>query len=368
MPRTPPSGADAALIQALAERGVHVSVFQLERWRTAGRLQRHPRRGLGRGCGTRAVLLPEAVVQAEMLARATRQGRAPASVATGELVRAVAGGEPAQLRAVIGEHLRRLATGLGAGPTPTAEAAAHSDEEAEALLEAAGRLARDVPGPADAHNMLLDAAAERGLDVAGIARMPQWRRTASLAVVALRLFAAGRDEVGLDEVAEALGEGLGLSAQAADGLQWSVAQEEERTRRRGEDPWKALPPVHDARTLLSAVDASGDEELLRAAEAVMSVAPLQLVAVLGGLMGVHGVEMPLTVRPDGVLRMLRHPVWWQWGQYVTAASSSREDAAARSIAQVLNTPGLTDALPAYLRFLREELGLARLTPRSAATD
>ncbi|WP_437053609.1 hypothetical protein [Streptomyces sp. enrichment culture] len=58
--------------------------------------------------------------------------------------------------------------------------------------------------------------------------------------------------------------------------------------------------------------------------------------------------------------MLRHPVWWQWGQYVTAASASREDAASLSIAQVLNTPGLAKTLPAYLQFLREELGLARL--------
>ena len=137
MPRTPPSGADAELIRALAERNVTVTVSQLERWRTAGLLPRHPRSGLGRGRGSRAELLPATITQAEVLARTSRQGRAPASLLTSALMRSIRDSSPDALRAAITGALRGLAAGLTAGNGgPVLDAALSGDEADDARAEA----------------------------------------------------------------------------------------------------------------------------------------------------------------------------------------------------------------------------------------
>ena len=81
MPRGRIGGATAALIEALAERGCHVSAYQIERWRATGELPRPVRRGRGRGRGT--VSEPpgaETVNRAVVLAQLSRQGsRRPGS-------------------------------------------------------------------------------------------------------------------------------------------------------------------------------------------------------------------------------------------------------------------------------------------------
>ena len=76
MTRSAPSGADVALIAALADRGLDVSPYQLERWRTAGLVPRNHRRALGRGKGSTSELDAAAVDQAAALAGRARQGRA----------------------------------------------------------------------------------------------------------------------------------------------------------------------------------------------------------------------------------------------------------------------------------------------------
>jgi hypothetical protein len=118
MPRTAPSGADAALISALAEMGLRVSQAQLERWRAFHYLLRHPRRGLGRGRGTASVLVPRTVARAAWLAAASRQGRRLPVVV--EWAFWSADGTPgglARLRSAVLEVLdcygRRLAIGMG---------------------------------------------------------------------------------------------------------------------------------------------------------------------------------------------------------------------------------------------------------------
>ena len=65
-----------ALIDALADRGLDVSPYQLERWRTAGLLPRNNRRPLGRGKGSTSELDDVAVELAARLAEHARQGRA----------------------------------------------------------------------------------------------------------------------------------------------------------------------------------------------------------------------------------------------------------------------------------------------------
>jgi hypothetical protein len=51
MPREA-SVTDAAVLTSLESRGVRVSLYQLERWRTRGLVPRNSRRRLGRGRGT----------------------------------------------------------------------------------------------------------------------------------------------------------------------------------------------------------------------------------------------------------------------------------------------------------------------------
>ncbi|MEU7093043.1 hypothetical protein [Kitasatospora aureofaciens] len=361
MPRTPASGADAELIQALAERGVSVSVYQLERWRTAGYLPRHPRRGLGRGRGTRSFLRPETLVQAEALARTAQQGRAP--LPSLQLYRDVGTGSAAALRATLVGQLRHMAAEVGmelpeTGSAPADEGDEASDARAEAILEAARRRAPLVDA-VGMHNVLLDIAADAGHDVADVPRMPEWK-PGSIAVAALRAFAGGPNAMGLDEFAEAIGEALGLPEQEVERVVASVAAEEVEARSHGRDPWDDLGEIHDARTMLAALVAAEDEDLNRATEAVITTSTVQLMAIVGAATGLAGSTAPLSMRPDGVLRMLGHPLWWRWGQFVTAGAVTRQDSIAFQTAMALDTtsPVNTDGLLDYQLFLRAELGLA----------
>src|SRR5947209_2143400 len=75
MPRGPVGGATAALIRALAEQGVRVSAYQIERWRACGELPRPRRHGLGRGRGVASEPPDEQTVQrALVLAKSAQRG------------------------------------------------------------------------------------------------------------------------------------------------------------------------------------------------------------------------------------------------------------------------------------------------------
>lgn len=75
MGRTGPSIAEQRLIDALAARELQASPAQLERWRTAGLLERFPRRSLGRGRGFASECTDAHVEAAAALARFARRGR-----------------------------------------------------------------------------------------------------------------------------------------------------------------------------------------------------------------------------------------------------------------------------------------------------
>jgi hypothetical protein len=75
MPRGPVGGATAALIQALADQGVRVSPYQIERWRASGDLPRPIRHGRGRGRGVTSEPPDKRTVQhAMMLAKVSKRG------------------------------------------------------------------------------------------------------------------------------------------------------------------------------------------------------------------------------------------------------------------------------------------------------
>lgn len=75
VPRSVASAADRELTARLAARGLTGSSARYERWRHAGLLPRHERRGAGRGRGSVSALAPATVEIAAALARHAVQGR-----------------------------------------------------------------------------------------------------------------------------------------------------------------------------------------------------------------------------------------------------------------------------------------------------
>jgi hypothetical protein len=73
--RSAASAADRELTARLAARGLTGSSARYERWRRAGLLPRHERRGAGRGRGSISALAPATVEIAAALARHAVQGR-----------------------------------------------------------------------------------------------------------------------------------------------------------------------------------------------------------------------------------------------------------------------------------------------------
>lgn len=358
MPRTPPSGADAELIALLAARGVTVSAYQLERWRAQGLLPRNPYRSLGRGRGRAAHLTPEIIATAELLGRTSRQGRKNADLT--ELVKGMGAQNPAVVRAACITGLTDLAHHTGAGP----------EDDAQDRLDAAARLARTQRHYGGFHNELRALVAEHGLDVDDIPELPPIERPA-LFELALRLFSSGRDEVGLDEIADALGAAWNWPQDTVEEMQRSLARSEIEAFDRGEDPWDDLPPVHDAHSLIAAIQDCADTELLHTAETVTTTSSFQMMATLGSLAGLAQLTLPLAVSPEATKTMLRHPIWLTWGQSNSQAGAFSNASQAFAIAVGLRTPGFIDHLADYRDFLRGLLRLDELAgslhPSAAST-
>ncbi|WGD45139.1 hypothetical protein [Streptomyces cathayae] len=340
-----------------------MSVYQLERWRAAGYLPRHPRRGLGRGRGTRAELLPATVERAELLARSARQGRALETVLTTGLDQALREDSPAALRTVVIGHLHRRVAAFGIEPQFLSGANLGEeawDEQAEAVLQATADRARRSQPPPEMHNFLRDLAQQRGLDVAGVARMPRWQEVRPLLPVLMRVFVGGPDAVGSEEIAEAVGAGLRLPEPLVEGMKATFAARELAQMNRGETPHVLSEYLEGVQALIAAVECADDEALVRAAAVVRLTTQYQMLALLCSLAALRVAPgMPLRMEPEGVVRMLQHPVWICWGQTVSRAIATREESLAVLIAEALDPrrPGNTDGLQDYLRFLRVELGL-----------
>src|SRR5689334_21521892 len=69
MPRGSTSRADRLIIATLADQGVRVTSYQLERWRRLGLIPRNKRHGLGRGRGSVAEIAPDTISAVETVAR-----------------------------------------------------------------------------------------------------------------------------------------------------------------------------------------------------------------------------------------------------------------------------------------------------------
>lgn len=351
MPRTPPSGADSALIQTLAERGVRVTAYQLERWRTAGYLPRNPRTSLGRGRGTRAALTDEVITRAEALARSSQQGRRP--LASDALLTALQEHDVVTLRSELIRHLKALASRARANIEPGAKE--DCDEHAQARLDAAKRLAATAGRLPGIHNHLVDAGTEAGHDTGAVARLPKMKQPAAFAQLSMRLFATGSDDVGFDELAEAIGATFRLSRDEVEELRSSMARHEVEDMSHDRDPWARLPPVHNAKTLIFKASNTDDDALMDVATLIFETAILQLPATLGALAAIHGANIPGAMASKAALRMLSHPTWQSWGQYITHYGIIHAPSVAFTIATGLNSPQLLAQLPEYRQLLLDSL-------------
>jgi hypothetical protein len=143
VPRGPVSPTDAALIAAAAERGVTVSQYQLERWRTAGYLERNLRRWRGRGKGSVATPPAGAVDRIVLLAGLPPRRRR--QLPLGQPLVEFADGLPvpeARVRQALFDELTRWSRKLGASAQPRPAVGDSDDDQWQAGWDAADAFVR----------------------------------------------------------------------------------------------------------------------------------------------------------------------------------------------------------------------------------
>ncbi|KNE78684.1 hypothetical protein AB0B04_18505 [Streptomyces xinghaiensis] len=347
--RTAPSGADAALLAALAELGLVVSQARLERWRAAHYLLPHPRRSLGRGRGTASELREATVSRAAWLALASRQGRSlPPGLAWS--LWAIDGTPKglARLRAEVIGRLERYGRQLAPPATP-AECAGGDLVEAgwQRRHDAAGRAARRVAGR-DQHALLREVVNTATGDPNAVPSLPRVDDV-GLAHVVARILAGGGEDVGEDEFVQAVAQawpGQAEEVEAAAARRAAVGAAEEE--------WVGFPLAEGLRALTDAVRWAPDAALREAAELVTVTAAVQeTVLVRLGPAALDGRPPPPPVLghvgPQAMATVLADPVWAGWGRHMPldAGSPAWPVAAAFHIALVLLLPGQAAAVAGY---------------------
>lgn len=221
MPRGTVSGATAALIAAVAEQGVTVSAYQIERWRTAGDLPRPVRHGQGRGRGVYSEPPDEQTVQrAMMLARVSRRGSRRMG---SHPIERLALGQPIEeevARRCIDETLAGIGQVFGLG--------AADEDTAWQTLEV---MAHQIPETSFRWQDMLDAAEDKPPPAA-----PPPGRTRAAYAVLLHSMAGNSEDVTPDDIPEMLGLFGELSPEAVEELR----AEQYEADLRGEQPWRAL--------------------------------------------------------------------------------------------------------------------------------
>ncbi|MFJ4412228.1 hypothetical protein [Streptomyces sp. NPDC088910] len=340
MTRSVPSGADAALIAALADLGLTVSQAQLERWRAAHYLPPHPREHLGRGQGTVSHLLPQTVARATWLAAASRQGRAlPVAAAWTCWGADGSPGGVARLRTAVVDQLDRYGKRLAAGN-------ARDDGSWQRRHDAAEAAARRVPD-LDQHALLRAVAITAARDPAAVAPLPRVDR--DLALVLGRMLAGGGEDVGEDELLEALCQ---VFPEQAEAMRTAAAA---RDAAGYGGTWKDFPLAGGWAVLQHAVQAAPDHALRRAVELVTATsAALELVLVHLGPAAQAGLPAPPTgldveAVPEAMTIALADPMWDEWGRHMPldGGSPAWPTVAAYQTALTLLLPGRPDALAGY---------------------
>lgn len=306
MPRGAVSGATAALIHAVAEHGVQISAYQIERWRASGDLPRPVRRGLGRGRGTAGEPPDDATVyKAVVLAGASRQGSRRFGshpierVATGQSVP-----EPA-VRKAVNAVLDQVA-GMVAAQTL-------GEAGWEARNKVVAQAAREVPGTT--WQDLIDAA-----DRAPERPVPPRAQRRRVAAGIIHALGAG-DEALSDDLIEMTRLAAGLSEEEVQEL-GNVQLDAEL---RGEDPWGQVANEMSLDSLRRVADTASLPELERAIKVVGEVAGLHTLLVMIGLLDLVGSRPDLGERLNRFNVAMIHqlqadPVWPRASMYRLSAS------------------------------------------------
>jgi hypothetical protein len=278
VPRGPIGGATAALIRALAAYDVHVSRYQIERWRASGDLPRPTRRGLGRGRGVASDEPDEQTVQiALVLARGSRRGSRRVGV---HVIERLAMGRPvpeADVRRAFTAALDELARMTGADLVD-------ADAGWQARRAIAARAARDAT-PVGWQDLLaaVDGAPPR----------PDPPRDRKRAAAAGIIHALGGGD-------EALGEDLIEMVGLIGELTEEQAEEMRRAQRdaelRGEDPWGDAAEQMSVHSLRQVAATASLDRLRRATEVVVTVAAVQGMVVMLGLLDLAGSRIDLGER------------------------------------------------------------------------
>jgi hypothetical protein len=196
----------------LADEGIQVSAYQLERWRAMGVIPRNRRRGLGRGRGTLAEVSAETIDAVRFAARTMRQGRA--WFWRDPLVRLAIGQDVPgdEAREALLDELNRWAERLAA--TGGADI-----ESEDARFAAAERLASHVRHVPDLGGLL---AVARGDDVPEVPAA-QARLAAR---VSAEVLASGIDSIDPEEVIRASQVWLELTDESVEDLLAELRQQQ----------------------------------------------------------------------------------------------------------------------------------------------
>lgn len=296
MPRGPAGGATAALIHALAEQGVQVSVYQIERWRADGELPRPKRRGLGRGRGVVSQPPDEATVQmAVVLARSSRRGARRFGV---HPIERVALGKPVPERVV----RRALGATLDRVASMTAADVVDGDAAWQARQDLIGRAVRGIE-PLSWQDLV---AAVEGKP--GRPDPPRARRRA--AVAGLVHAVGGGGEARPEDLVEMLGLFLDLPQEQVE----EMLNAQRAAELRGEDPWSRVAEQMSVRNLRRVAGEASIERLERAITVISVVAAFQSLVVLLGALDLAGRRPDLGEhldRFDGAMirRLQADPMW-----------------------------------------------------------
>jgi hypothetical protein len=294
-----------SLMAVLADRGLHVSPYQLERWRTVGLLPRNRRRGLGRGKGSASEPDDEAVARAEALARWARQGRA---LPGGHIIERFARGQQldeARVRAAFSIQLDRVSRKLAVG-------AGDGDKGWQARHDAARRTARDATSVN--WQEFIDAINE-------VPERP--RPTPARERAAARTFfhtLADGTETTAEEFLHA------FDAYRSQGVQdvGQLIQDQRKAELAGTFDWDTVAYAMNIVRYREVLDASSIDDLQRSAIAIYTAWALQgMIAMMGTWPAAASrtgriQEVPPSLRhvgPAAVAAMTADPIWQQWGIY-----------------------------------------------------
>jgi hypothetical protein len=336
MPRSQPSRADAALIAALAGQGLHVSPYQLERWRAVGLLPRNRRRGLGRGRGSVSELDGNAVAVATVLAHDARQGR---RLVFGHVIERFALGLPAaedQVRAAFAVELDNAIDRL-AGDAPD------TDEGWQQRYDAAMRVARHERLPVDGQ-ALLEA-------LYGHPARPEPPPGAERAAMRTLLQVSAGGEVAQEDLLQAMiTAGYSPQADLASALTAHHA-----SQLAGINTFDRAAAAMTITRLREVLQTASLTDLQRALAALYKAWMFQALVLLIGMARVGGLDqtrMPAWphITPDTLRALQDDPVWWGWGRHLVGSALSR---AGRPMVLVvaglglLMVPGMLAAVEGY---------------------